>query len=162
MRDVVHHVLEHLGPVGAPDQAAVFGADFALPGGCDFVMVYLDFDAHLFQCEAHGGADIVQRIDRRNRKIPAFHAGAMPDIATLILFRRAPGRFLGFNFYRAAGHVGMPGDGVENEKFGLGPEIRGVADAGRLQVSFAALRQRARVAVIALAIGRLDHVAGDE
>jgi hypothetical protein len=45
---------------------------------------------------------------------------------------------------------------------GSGTEVGGVADAGGLQVGLAALGDRTRVAVIALAVGRFDHVAGDD
>ena len=48
---------------------------------------------------------------------------------------------------------------VEDEEFGLGAEEGGVAHAGGLQVGLGALGDRARVAVVALAVGRLDHVA---
>lgn len=54
----------------------------------------------------------------------------------------------------------MPGDGIENEEFGLGAEVGDVADAGGLEIGLGAAADGARVAVIALAVGRLDDVAG--
>jgi hypothetical protein len=61
-----------------------------------------------------------------------------------------------------AGHVHAPLDAVENEELGFGTEVGRVADAGGLQVGLGALGDRTRVAVIALAVGRLDHVAGQD
>ncbi len=61
----------------------------------------------------------------------------------------------------AARHVDRPLDGVEDEELGLGAEVRGVAEAGRLEVGLGALGERARIALVALAVRRLDHVAGE-
>jgi hypothetical protein len=58
-----------------------------------------------------------------------------------------------------AGHVDLPLHGVEDEEFRLRAEVGGIAQAGRFQVGFGALGDRARVAVVALAIRRFDHVA---
>ena len=61
----------------------------------------------------------------------------------------------------AARHVDRPLDRVEDEEFGLRTEVRDVAQAGRLEIRVGALRERARIALVALAVGRLDHVARD-
>ena len=50
-------------------------------------------------------------------------------------------------------------DAVEDEEFVLGTEVRDVGDAGRLEIRLGALGERARVALVALAVGRLDDVA---
>jgi hypothetical protein len=64
--------------------------------------------------------------------------------------------------HAAARHVDVPLDAVEDEELGFRAEVGGVADAGGLQVGLGALGDRTRVAVVALAVGRLDHVAGDD
>jgi hypothetical protein len=64
--------------------------------------------------------------------------------------------------HAAARHVDVPLDAVENEELGFRTEVGGVAQAGRLQVGLGALGDRTRVAVVTLAVGRLDHVAGDD
>jgi hypothetical protein len=51
---------------------------------------------------------------------------------------------------------------VEDEELGLGAEVGGVAQAGRLHVGLGALGQRARVALVGLAVARLDDVAAQE
>jgi hypothetical protein len=51
---------------------------------------------------------------------------------------------------------------VEDEEFGLGPEIGGVPDAGRDQVLLGLLRNRTRVARIGLPGQRLVHIAKDD
>src|SRR3546814_16484053 len=55
----------------------------------------------------------------------------------------------------------LEADVVEHEEFGLGSDIDGVADAGRGDIGFGALRRGARVAGIALAGRGLDDVAED-
>ena len=71
-----------------------------------------------------------------------------------------PGSFFRIDLDGAAGHVDLPLHGVKNEEFGFRTEVGGVADAGGLQISLGALGDGARVAVIAFAVGWLDHVAG--
>jgi hypothetical protein len=61
-----------------------------------------------------------------------------------------------------AGHVGVPGDGVEDEEFGFRAEVGGVAQAGGLQVGLGALGDGTRAAVVALAGVGLDDVAGQD
>ena len=50
---------------------------------------------------------------------------------------------------------------VEHEEFGFRSEIDGVADAHRLDHGFGFFGDAARVAVIRLAGGRLEHVADE-
>ena len=59
-------------------------------------------------------------------------------------------------------HIGFKFYAVKNEEFRLGAEIGGVADTGRFQIGFGAARDRTWVAVIALAVGRVDNVAGKD
>jgi hypothetical protein len=51
---------------------------------------------------------------------------------------------------------------VEDEELGLGSEVGGIADTAGLEIGFGALGNRPRVAVVAAAVGRIDHVAGDD
>jgi hypothetical protein len=75
-------------------------------------------------------------------------------VAALELFRRRPRRFRREDLAIAARHVDRPLDGVENEELGLGPEVRDVADAAGLEISLRALGEGARIALVALAVGR--------
>jgi hypothetical protein len=84
----------------------------------------------------------------------------MAGVAALELVGGGPGGFLGKDLAVGAGHVHVPLDAVENEELGFRAEVGGVADAGGLQVGLGALGDGARVAIIGLAVGRLDHVAG--
>ncbi len=160
MGHVLHHVLQGLGPVGAAGQGVEHGADFALAGGRHFVVEHFDRDADLFEGQHHGGTDVLQGIDRRNREVAALDAGTVAGVAGFGLLLGGPGGFFGTQGHVATGHVGMPGHGIENEEFGLGTEVGGVADAGGLEIGFCAARNGTRVAVIAFAVGRLDDVAG--
>jgi hypothetical protein len=87
--------------------------------------------------------------------------GAMRHVAAFVFFAGRPRSLFRFDLHRAAGHVDAPGNGIEYEELGLGPEVRGVAKSRRLEIRLGALGERARIAVIALAVRRLDHVAGD-
>ena len=160
--DVLHDVLQDLRPVGALGQRVEHGADFALAGGRHFVVEHFDRDAGFFQRQHHGGADVLQAVDRGHGEVAALHAGTVAGVAGLEFFSRRPGRFFGIDFHAAARHVVVPGDGIENEELGFGAEVGGVGDAGRLQIGFGAPGHRTRVALVALAVGRLDHVAGQD
>ncbi len=86
----------------------------------------------------------------------------MAHVAALQLLRRRPRRFGREDLAIAAGHVHRPLDRIEDEELRLRAEVRDIAETGRLEVGLGALRERARVALVALAVGRLDHVAGEE
>src|SRR5205814_10362425 len=97
----------------------------------------------------------------RHWNIPAFDGSAMCHVAAFVFLARRPSRLLRLDLDETAGHVDTPGDGVEDEKLGLGAEIRGIAEAGGFEICLGALGKRARVAVVALAVGRLDDIAGN-
>ena len=58
-------------------------------------------------------------------------------------------------------HFVRPLDVIEYEELVLGTEIGGIGDAGSLQVGFGALRDGARVTLVAFAGSGLDNVAGN-
>jgi hypothetical protein len=62
----------------------------------------------------------------------------------------------------AAAHVDVPAHRIEDEELELGAEEGGVGDAGGLEVGLGAVRERARVARVALHRGRLDDVAAQD
>src|SRR5205814_9060151 len=128
-----------------------FGADLVLTRGGDLMVMHLDLDTHLLHRKTHRGTDVLQRIDRRDREIATFDGRAVPHVAALELLGARPRRLARENLAVAAGPVDRPLDGVEDEKFGLGAEIRGVAEARGLEIRLGALRERARVARVALA-----------
>ena len=161
VRNVMHHVLGDLRPVGALDQRAELGANFALTGSRHFVVMHFDRNAERFERQTHRRTDVVQAVDRRNREVAALDRRTVARAAVaFVLLTGSPGRFVRIDLEVAARHVDRPFDAVENEELGFRAKEGGVADAGGLEVSFAALGDRARVAVIAAAVGRVDDVAG--
>ena len=143
-RGVVHAVLEDLQPVGALHQRRELRADLALARVGDLVVVHLDLDAHLLHREAHRRADVLQRVDRRHREVAALDRGAVAHVAALELLGARPRGLAREDLAVAARHVDGPLDRVEHEELGLGTEVRGVAEAGGLEVDLGALGQRAR------------------
>jgi hypothetical protein len=83
-------------------------------------------------------------------------------VAAFEFLGRRPRRLRREDLAVAARHVDRPLDGVEDEELGLGAEVGDVADAARLEIGLGALGERARIALVTLAVGRLDHVARDE
>ena len=139
------------------------GTDFALTGSSDFVVVNFNRAAEGFQGQHHGRTDVVQAVDRGNREIAALDGRTVAGGAVaVVLLARTPSRFSGMDLQGAAGHVDIPFDAVEDEEFGFRTEVGGVADAGGLQVGFSALGDGARVTVVTTAIGRIDHVTGQD
>lgn len=55
--------------------------------------------------------------------------------------------------------LGAPAHAVEDEEFGFGTEVGGIAQAGSLQIGFCALGDGAGIAVVGLAVTGFDHVA---
>jgi hypothetical protein len=123
------------------------------------MVVHFDLDALLLQQQADLGADVHQRVGRRHRKIAALHRRPVRQVARVVVDAGRPRRFLRLDLHEGARHVDAPGDRVENEKLRLRAEIGRVAQAARLQVRLAPLGERTRIALIALAGSRLDHIA---
>ncbi len=80
----------------------------------------------------------------------------------LVLLARVPGSFLGVDLDERALHAHVPANRVEDEEFGFRTEVGGVAHASGLHVGLGALGQRTRIALVGLAIARLDDVAGQD
>ena len=139
VRDVVHRVLQHLHFVGLAHQRVGVDADFALAGGGDFVVVHFDLHAQLFERQAHGRAQVLERIDRRHREVAALHAGTVRLVAFLVVLARAPRRFDRIDLEERALHGRAVAHVVEDEEFVLRAEQRAVADAGGLEVGLARL-----------------------
>ena len=159
---VLHHVLEDLRPVGALNQRAETGTDFVLACASDFVVEHFNRNAKAFQNQRHFGAHVLRAVHRRHREVAAFDSGAMAAVAAFELGTRIPGGFVFFNLEEGARHVGVPAHVVEDEELWLRAEISGVAQAGGLEVGLGALRDRARVAVVGLAVAGLNDVAAHE
>ena len=160
-RDIEHRVLEDLQPVGALHQGIEFRADLVLPRGRHLVVVHLDFHALFLERERDRGADVLQRIDRGHREVAALQRRTVAEVAALELEVGGPWRLFRVDLHRAARHVDLPLDGVEDEELRLRTEVGDVSQAARLEVRLGFLRDRARIALVALARRRLDHVAGD-
>ena len=162
MGHVVHAVLEYLYFIGLLHHGVEAHANLTLAGGGHLVVVHLDVQAHLLHGGTHGGADIVQRVNRRHGEVAALHARAVARIAFFELVVRGPGGLLGGNLAGGAAHIDLPLDVVEDEELGLGAKKGGVADTGGLEVGLGALGNRAGVAIVALHGHGLHHVAAQD
>ncbi|ABA50095.1 hypothetical protein BURPS1710b_2769 [Burkholderia pseudomallei 1710b] len=160
VRDVMDDVLRPLRPVRALDERRELRADFVLALARHLVVVHFDRNADLLEQQTHFRAHVLELVDRRNREVAALHARTVARVAAFEFLRRRPRRFFRVDLHEAAGHVRVPLHRVENEEFRLRTEVRGVADARALQVGLGALRERARIALVALAVRRLDDIAG--
>ncbi|MNT04833.1 hypothetical protein D3C72_1394260 [compost metagenome] len=159
VRHVPHHVFQVLRPVGALDQGRELGADFILAGAGDFVMMYLNRDAQRFQNQAHFRTHVLEAVHWWHREVAALDGRTVAAVAAFDVLAGRPRTFVRTDLDEAARHVDLPAHAVEDEEFWLRAEVGGVAHARRFQVGFGAFRDRARVAVVALAVRRFDHVA---
>jgi len=126
------------------------------------VVVDLDGHAHLLKDEAHFRTDVLERIDWGNGEVAALDGGPVTQVTAFVVNAGGPAGLFGLDLHAAAGHVGKPGDAVEDEEFWLGAKVGGVAQARGLQEGLGALGDGAGVEVIALAVGRLDDVTGQD
>ena len=125
-------------------------------------MVLVHRQAELQQDRGHLGADIDGAVDRRDREIAALGARPVAHVAAFI-FAAGVARQLDVVELVIAGRIAvLEPDVVEHEELGLGADIDGVADAGRLDIGLGALGDRARIAPVKLARARIDDVADQD
>ena len=160
--NVLNHVFHVLGLVGAFNQSSEARADFHLTAGTDFAVVHFHFDAKFFQNVYHRGAQILTAVNRRNRCVTAFDGRAVAGVLTVHMQTACPCAAFGRDFVTGFVHIGFKFYAVEDEEFRLGAEVCRVADAGRFQIGLGAAGDGARVAVIALSVGGVDNVAGND
>eukprot|EP00042_Codosiga_hollandica_P061003 m.922406 g.922406 ORF g.922406 m.922406 type:complete len:463 (+) comp98226_c0_seq1:811-2199(+) len=162
MGDVDDDVLLQLQPVSALNQRAELGADFHLAGVRHFVVMHFDRNAALLKDQAHLRAHVLAAVDRGHGEVAALDGGAVAAVAVLVFLGRVPGAFFGLDLEERAGHFIAPAHAVEDEELRLRTEESGVAQAGGLEISLGALGQRTRIALVGLAVGGVDHVAGQD
>ena len=131
-------------------------------GGGDLVVMLLDLDAHLGHRAEHFRAHVLHRVLRRHREVAGLGADAVAEIAAFIFGVGVGRQFRGVELEAGVVGVGGVAHVVEHEELGLGAEKHGVADARRLDHGFRLLGDAARVAVVGLAGGRLEHVADED
>ena len=160
LRHVVDHVLVDLQAVGELHHRAELDAELVLGGG-HLVVMLLNDHAHLGHGREHLGADVLGAVDGRHREVAALGAGPVAEVAHLVV-GAGVGRQLGA-VEAESGIVGLDGeaDVVEDEELRLRAEHDAVADAGLLEIGLGALGDRAGIALVHLARGRLEHVAED-
>ena len=161
MRNVMDTILENLYLVGLFNQGIKGHANFALTGSRDLVMVYFDFKPHFFHGQAHRGTHIVQRIDRRHRKITTLDTRAMACVSIFVCFTRVPVGFFRIDFVRRVAHLGGPAHIVKNKKFILRTKVGNVGDSRGFQIGFCTIGDRTWITFIAFAGGRFDNIAGN-
>ncbi len=110
----------------------------------------------------HLRAQVLRAVDRGHREVAALGGRTMALVAAFDHLAGVPRRFVFVDVHERAGAVCAPAHVVEDEEFGLRPEEGRVAQAGGLEVGLGALGDRARVAVVGLAVARLEHVARQE
>ena len=159
MSDVLDDILEDQHFIGLLDQGAELDSDLALTGGGDLMMVHFDYQAHVLQGVTHGGPQVLQGIDRRDRKITALGARPMADVAILVYLFGVPAGFLRIHLVERALHGKTPANIVKDEVFVFRAKQRGVGDAGGFHVGFGALGDGTRITLVALHVDRLDDVA---
>src|SRR5678816_1624455 len=75
--NVVDGILQAHDPVAALNEGRKLRADFILTRGCHFMVMDFNHDTHAFERLADFGADVLERIDRRNGEVTALNSGAM-------------------------------------------------------------------------------------
>ena len=160
--NVLDDVFHVLGLVGAFDQGGEARTDFHLAAGADFGVVDFDFDAEFFQNVHHGGAQVLSGVNRGDGGVAAFDGGAVAGVLPVHVQPACPCAAFGRDFVTGFVHIGFKLYAVEDEEFGFGAEVGGVADAGGFEVGFGAAGDGARVAVVALTVGGVDDVAGED
>ena len=158
LRHHLHDVFVNLHVVGGADQRVKDEAQFVL-GRRHLVVVLFDFEAHLEHGRKHLAAQIRGAVHRTDREIAALDAGAVAGVAVRQLAVAVIGTFLAVDRVHLRFHRRFVAHVVEHEEFGLGTEIRLVADAGGGEIFLGLLGDRAWAAPVGLARQRLVGVA---
>ena len=127
---VDHQLVAHL------DDRAELHVDLGLAAGRHLVVLGLDLDAALLHLEAHLGADVLQRVHRRDREVALLVARLVAEVRTagVLLAAGVPAALDRVEEVEAAVRARLEARRIEDEELGLGPEVDGVADARALQV----------------------------
>ena len=157
--DVPHHVFQDLRPVCALHQRTELGADFVLTRTANFMVKDFHRNAEGLQNQRDFSAQILRAIDGRYRKIATLDGRTMAAVAAVDLLAAVPGRLVFVDLHKGARHIGAPGNVVENKELGFRTKKGGVAHSRGLEVRLGTFGNRARVAVVGLAVARFDHVA---
>src|SRR3954463_5381460 len=139
VRNIPDGVFQNLQPVRALHQRIELGTDLALAGRCDLVMMYFNLYTLLLECKTDRIADILQGINRWDRKIAAFDRWPMAHVAGFKIFTSGPGRFFGRNFDEAPRHVDVPGHAVEYKKLRFRAKISDVSYPARFEIRLSSL-----------------------
>ena len=170
--DVLDDVLVPHERVAHLDQRQEAQVDLGLPGGRHLVVVLLHAVADLLHFADHLGADVLLRVGgldgevallvtRLVAQVLALDQAAAAVVHRVDLARRVPLPLGRVDQVEAGVLVLLVAHLVEDEELGLGPEVGGVADPGRLQVRLGLARDVARVARVVLLGERIDDVADE-
>ncbi len=99
---------------------------------------------------------------RRNGEVAGLGADAVSEVAALVFGVRVDRQFHRIQLEAGVVGRGLVADVVEYEELGFGSEEHAIADTHRLDHRLGLLGDAARVAVVGLACGWLQHVAGDD
>ena len=122
----------------------------------------LDLHAHARHGGEHFRAHVLHRILRRHREVALLGPDAVAEIAALIGGVGIGREFDGVELEAGIVRRRAVADVVEHEELGLGAEIDGVADAHGFDHALGFLGDAARIAIVRLAGGRLEHVADQD
>ena len=146
--------------VGHAGQRRELQAELVL-GRRHLVVVLLDLGSPSCAIAASiSRAHVLRRVLRRHREVALLGADAVAEIAALVV-----GVGVGRQFDRVELEAGVVGVGAvactssNMKNSASGPKKIGVADAHRLDHALGLLGDAARIAVVGLAGGRLEHVA---
>ena len=94
---VPDRVLHDLQPVGALHKRGKTRADFTLTGSTHFVVVHFTGNPLLFKQRHHFGANVGERINRRNREVTALKRSAVAKVTAFVFNLACPRTFFGEN-----------------------------------------------------------------
>ena len=161
VRYVVHNIFVDLNFVSFFGHGIEAGSHFVLTSSRYFVVMGFNHQTHLFHHQTHFRTNILSRVYRRNREVTAFHCRTVTFVTTFILGGGVPCAFDIVDSNVGTGDRRSETDVIEQEEFRFWPEQYGVGNASGTQVIFSALRDGARVTVIALQGTRFKDVATD-
>ena len=151
---VLDEVLELHHVVGGLEQRVEAVVDLRLAGGADLVVGALDEQAARLEVLDHVGAQVAVVVVGLDGEVAALEPRLVALVLPVVL-AGVPPALDGVDVVVALVDAGGVADAVEDVELGLGSEVGGVRDAGRVEVGQRLARDVARVARVGLAGDRV-------
>src|SRR6185369_1539767 len=155
---ILDDILEPLQIISHVHEGVETHIDLGLTAGGNLMVLALNTDTDFLQLHYHLVTQIVLGVGRGNREITLFMARFVAEVRELFT-TCVPGTFDRIDGIEGLVGAGVVTDVVEDVEFCFRPEVRGVTDAGRLEIGFCLECDVTRIAGVTFLGDGIEYVA---